>query len=228
MGILFLTDALCFAPSLSNLATDDLAALLNFVNFLVESPQGANRPLGIQQYTEKLKLNLKLQNLYLSYFPIALDPIAYPITVQVRTANALNMYSRGIPVQPWIDVAPDKFILDIDGQLHLAFGQEYPYNFPNFNAFIRPVANEMQVSYWAGLDFQPYTPQSTISHEVKNLKIAAGEICKYLNTKMYQGVSSIQVPFDEFSVQFSQGNKAFQIPDILLYPFRNYKPRMRF
>jgi hypothetical protein len=230
MGILTTTDAPFFAPSLSNLSSEKLGALINYVNYLVESPQGANRPLAIKKWTEKLKLNIKLQNAYLSYRPLILDdPINYPITVQVRVANTLNYYGRGVPVQPWYDIEPSKFLLDIDGQIHCFFGQEYPFTYPNFNQNIRPTVTEMQVSYYSGLELISYNPQSEIkpSPDVMTLKSAAGEICNYLQSKLYSGVSSIQVPFDEFSINFNNQMEPFKIPDYLLYSFKNYKPYLK-
>lgn len=230
MGILTTTDALYFAPSLSSMSSDQLGALINYVNFLVESPSGANRELEVQKRTEKLKLNIKLQSAYLSYRPIILDdPVDYPINIKVRVANALNYYGRGVPVQFWNDIDPAQFLIDIDGEIHLFFGQEYPYQFPNYNQVIRPTATEVQVTYYSGLHLIPYVPYATTqpTKEVFNLKVAAGEICKYMTSKLYGGLTSVQVPFDELTLGFSNQVKPFEIPDYLLLPFRKYKPYIK-
>jgi hypothetical protein len=230
MGILSTTDALYFAPSLASLSPDDLGAIVNYVNFLVESPDGANRQLDIKKWTEKLKMNVQLQNVYLSYRPLILDnPIDYPISVKVRIANTLNYYGRGFPLQPWREIPMERVILDVDGQLHITFSADYFYLFLGYGLSIRPIATEMQVSYYSGLNIVPYIPyQNTqIEKEILDLKVAAGEICKYLNSKLYNGISSVQVPFDEFTVGFNNPDKAFRVPQELLYPFKKYKPYLK-
>jgi hypothetical protein len=234
VGLLNLNDALTFVPSWSSLDGTQLGSLINLINYTIESPSGANRALGITQYTELKKLTLKVQNTFLSYRPLVfnstVDPSSqisfsgndlYKAQFQIRIADALNYFGRGVPVQPWIKLDnKDMIQVEGNGQLSLFLTQAYFYNYPEFTQSIRMIATEIRCQYWAGLDFTKTTPELT------NLKIAACEVGKYLQSKQYSGVSSIQGPFDDLTVGFnSSGASAYSVPDYLLLPFRRYRAK---
>jgi len=226
-GILTTTDATTLVPSLSSLDTNTLGAMVNYINYLVESPEGANRPLGITKWTEKIRLTLKLQNCYLAYHPLILnDQTNYPYSFKVRIADALNYYGRAVPVQPWLSLDNTMIQIDDDSQVSLFLTQAYFYNYPEFSQSIRTIATEMLASYYAGFNLVPLT--SNPDPVVYNLKMAAGEIIKYYTSKLYAGIGSLSVPFDEFDISFNQKGSPYQVPDYLLAPFRKYKPYIRY
>ena len=237
MGLLTVNDALTFVPSWSSLDGAQLGSLVNLINYTIESPSGANRALGITQYTELKRLTLKIQNTFLSFRPLVFNPTVDPTSqiiftgndlykahFQIRIADALNYYGRAVPVQPWLTLDNKNMVqVETNGQLSLFLTQAYFYNFPEFSQSIRTIATEIRCQYWAGLDFTKTTPELT------NLKIAACEIGKYLQSKQYSGVSSIQGPFDDLTVGFnSSGASAYKVPDYLLLPFRRYRAKTVF
>ena len=233
MGLLNVNDALTFVPSWSSLDGAQLGSLINLINYTIESPSGANRALGITQYTEIKSLAVKVQNTFLSFRPLvfnsSVDPTSrisftgndlYKAHFQVRIGNMLNYYGRGVPVQDWRTLDNNMVQIDTNGLLSLFLTQTYFYNYPEFSQSIRPVATEIRCQYWAGLNFTKPTP------EITNLKIAACEIGKYLQSKQYSGVSSIQGPFDDLTVSFNSSEaSAYKVPDYLLLPFRKYRAK---
>jgi hypothetical protein len=235
-GLLTINDALTYAPAWASLDGAQVSSLVNLINYIVESPDGANRKLDIQQYIEIKRLTLKLQNTYLAYRPLVFKPGVdtstqisftgadlYNANFQIRIADAVNYYNRAVPVQPWLALPElgSQVQIEHNGQLSLFLTQAYFYNFPEFSQTIRTIATEIRCSYYAGYDFSQSTP------EITNLKIAACEIGKYCQSKLYSGVSSIQGPFDDLNVSFnSSGAQPYRVPSYLLLPFTRLRLKM--
>lgn len=199
-----------YAPSV-RLEGEALTGLLEYLQTIVESDAGANRSLEITEHTEKITLNFKLQNFWLSYFPLVTPP--EPL-IKVRMANAQDSFRRGISAFDWIVLNNEQYQIDFDSQVHLqpsAIAQSYGWG----RQFI---FTEAQVTYSAGIDFTQDTA------EVRSLKAACGQILTYMtNNQAYLGISAVNI-VGEHSVQYNV-TKAGEIPSSLLTPFKKYKIR---
>lgn len=209
--ILSLDDVSLYAPSIS-LTGDELNGAIFFVQSIIESSAGCNRPIEITSYEIQRKINVKFQSFYLPYLPII------EITeLQVRLLNLQDSFRRAIPSGEWFIVPNTNYEFSSNGSIELSlrrnFGNIYPVELNE------PIYSEIKCNYTAGLDF------SQDNDEIKKLKLAAIECLKYtLNSGAFKGVSELNVPFDEYRIKYSSDVKVGFIPDGLLLPFRKYRP----
>jgi hypothetical protein len=213
-------DLSLFAPSVT-LVDDALEGAISFVETIVEGDRGADRPLGIVQYREKLRVNLKFQNFRLTYVspstPIAEDP--EPI-IKVRLGNVTDGFNRAIAPDNWKVLTPDEYMIDVDGQINLStvYGRSWGYNQSWNSREPFPEFSEADVEYSAGIDFSEDTRQ------VRQLKAAFGRVLDWVcNTGSFKGVTSVELPFEELKISYGSGQLGM-VPDDLLLAFRKYKP----
>ena len=177
------------------LTGDDLLVAIAQAQAIIESPNGANRPLDITQKTEILKLNGGLQNAYLSWRYIVEDPA--PL-VWGRTGKMRNSYGEIIPASDWESITD--FRLD-DNEISI-IGSCY---------------SEIKVTYSSGFDFTDIT-----NPDVLYLKQHTGILLTYMQSPSFQGVKLLDVPFKEFKIEFD--NYAIDRLNFYLTPFRKYAP----
>ena len=182
------------------LTGDDLLVAIAQAQAIIESPNGANRPLDITQKTEILKLNGGLQNAYLSWRYIAEDPA--PL-VWGRYGKMQNSYGEIIPASDWESITD--FRLD-DNEISIV-GSSCRWN----------GYSEIKVTYSSGFDFTDIT-----NPDVLYLKQHTGILLTYMQSPSFQGVKLLDVPFKEFKIEFD--NYAIDRLNFYLTPFRKYAP----
>jgi hypothetical protein len=183
------------------LTGDDLLVAIAQAQAIIESPNGANRPLDITEKKEILTTNGRLQNVYLSWKPVLLDPA---IIVRGRYGKVKSPYGEVIPASDWETITG--FRVD-DNELTVLS-----------NSFCTGYS-ELEITYSSGFDFT-----DTTNPDVEYIKRHTGILLTYMQSPSFQGVKILDVPFKEFKIEFSQGVNAFEVPDWLMLPFRKYAP----
>lgn len=220
MAILTPSDAGIYAPDVT-LTGDALDSALLYVQALIESEKGANRPLEITSFTERKQVNLNAQTVYLSYVPVLEEPS--PV-IKVRTGNIQNMVRDVIPVGDWQTLEPDTYTLDVDGRLNFNENYYHYFNYGYYGSsgyYKHHYVSECELTYSSGWDFTQNTP------EINQLKASAGRILSWVygqNSGSYQGVKRLKVPFKEFEVEWSDKQLPGTIPDDLFLTFIKYRP----
>lgn len=213
MAILTEAELAIYAPSVS-LTGDAFDGAIAYTQMVMESPMGANRPLGLTEFTEIVRINQRLSTAYPSYFPIAASPA---ITVEVRIANQVNMYHRGSGVGEWIALGSDAFTLNENGRIDLDLAVIAFLRRQNFYR-----NNEARLIYTAGFDFSEATP------EVAAIKAIAGQILTYQQSPAFTGIKRQKVD-KEYEVEFgAQSQQAGAIPPSYLSMLARYRPRKFF
>lgn len=190
MTILSLSDKTKFFPGL--VMTDpQIEACIARAEALAQGPEGANRNLEIQQYTETQSVNLATQTCFLSYFPILSDPA--PV-IRVRRSGVAE-FGRMIPPQDWVQLAPDQYeIDDSTGEVRLLFGttvSSEPGFYGNWTRHLNARATEVKISYYSGFNFAADPPSYEIT-QIKNA-VAGIMLATTANPAYSQGVTQFQL-----------------------------------
>ncbi len=211
MAILTISDVSKYAPNVT-LTGDTLIGAIELAQSVIESDQGCNRPIEITSFKELLTVNTKTQSLWLSYTPIA---ISSEMNVKVRTGgNIQDRFRRYLPPSNWMILNSDQYLLDANGQIHLVNINL----FSNFN-YCTTLFSTAEVVYSAGIDFD------TDNSVTRSLKASAGKILDYVvNSGAFQGVTELEVPFDEFRIKYAQSANIGRIPDGYFSAWRKYRP----
>ncbi|MDJ0579083.1 hypothetical protein [Crocosphaera sp.] len=220
MAILTPADANTYAPDVT-LTGDALNSALLFVQSIIESGKGANRPLEVTEFQERKDVNIKAQTVYFSHTPVLTEPT--PV-IKVRLGNIMDFSRNVISIGDWVTVEDDAYTLDIDGRLNFNknFYRQFSYGFLGTRGhFGRHYTSECELTYSSGLDFTQNT------FEINQLKAAAGKILSYIegnNSMPYKGNKRLKVPFREFEVESSDKVLPGTIPDELFLSFVKYRP----
>ena len=223
MAILNDDDILKYCPSLADLiGTDELEGKLDYVQSLVESSLACNREIELKVWTEKINYvysSPRRNEFYLSYTPVDLT---YEPTIEIRKGHdpvhseyaLLNSlyyddnvypYYRTSNLDEYETLEPDDYSLYQNGELLIHKAS---------------LVRDIRIEYKSGLDF------SLDTQEIRNFKSAVGNLLNFItNDASYQGVKTVEVPFDEYKIEFNSKSEPFVIPSILLLPFKKYRPR---
>lgn len=222
MAILNDDDILKYCPSLANLiGTDELEGKLDYAQSLVESTLGCNREIEIKVWTEKINYvysSPRRNEFYLSYTPVDLTYVPIieirkgfdPVHSEYALLNSLYYDDNVYPyyrrvLDEYELLVPDDFTLYQNGELLIHKAS---------------LVRDIRIEYKSGLDF------SLDTQEIRIFKSAVGNLLNFIsNDASYQGVKSVEVPFDEYKIEFNSKSEPFAIPDILLLPFKKYRPR---
>ncbi len=223
MAILNDDDILKYCPSLAPLiGTDELDGKLDYVQSLVESSLGCNRPIELHIFSEKINYvysTPRRNEFYLAHTPIDLT---YVPTIEIRKGFApvhseyallnslyydenISPYYRRDTLDEYEELEPDDYTLFQNGEL-----------------LIHKVTlvRDIRVEYKAGLDF------TLTTQEIKSFKSAVGNLLNFItNDASYQGVKTVEVPFDEYKIEFNSKGEPYLIPPQLMLLFKKYCPR---
>ena len=215
MAILTEADIAIYAPTVTDTG-DVLAARILYIQSIMESAQGANRPLELTKFTEIVRINKKIQTTYPRYFPIAESPA---LTVEVRVANQLNYFDRPSGVDGWTLLDSSAYNLNENGRIDIDFIDSA---FQGRSSF-RYNNNEARLTYTAGFDFTQSTP------EINALKAIAGQLLTYQQSGSFEGVRRHRID-KEVEVEWfgSAGSGYGNFPPALLSPLFKYRPRSFF
>lgn len=211
MAILTEAEMPIYAPSVT-LTGVALDAQIAFIQGMMESPMGADRPLEIQSITEVRRVNWKTQTVHPRFFPIA-DPES--MTVEVRTANRLNGYHRASGAGDWDLLNSDQWNLNENGRIDLS-GDILAFFSSNCGQETR--VNEARLTYSSGFDFSEPSP------DVNFIKAIAGQILSYQMSPAYSGIKRQRVD-QEYEIEWQSGNVAGGLPLSLFVPLKKYIPR---
>jgi len=223
MAILNDDDILKYCPSLAPLiGTDELDGKLDYVQSLVESSLGCDREIELKVWTEKINYvysTPRRNEFYLAYTPVDLS---YEPTIEIRKGHdpvhseyaLLNSlyyddnvypYYRTANLDEYETLEPDDYTLYQNGELlvHKA-----------------SLVRDIRIEYKSGLDF------SLDTQEIRSFKSAVGNLLSFItNDASYQGVKTVEVPFDEYKIEFNAKGEPFVIPQQLMLLFKKYRPR---
>lgn len=198
MSILSEADKPIYFPDVT-LTGDALMGAIRSAQAIAESNIGASRPLELQQYTEVRTINSA--RALLTRLPI--DPTA-TLILSARSGGYRDVLGRSIPKSAWFPFQISDFKIDFD------IGEIFT---------LAPQITEIRATYTTGFDFTLDTP------DVKRIKSAVAEVLNYQQSNSYQGLLEVSVE-GEYKVRYgSSSGGAGTIPDLLLVPFRKYRPR---
>lgn len=223
MSILSDDDILKYAPSLANLiGTEELDGKLDYVQSLVESSLGCDREIELKIWTEKINYvysTPRRNEFYLAYTPIdltyvptieirkGLDPVhsEYALLNSLYYDDNVYPYYRTTNLDEYETLEPDDYTLYQNGELLI-----------NKASLVR----DIRIEYKSGLDF------SLDTQEIRSFKSAVGNLLSFItNDASYQGVKTVEVPFDEYKIEFNAKGEPFVIPPQLMLFFKKYRPR---
>ena len=222
MAILSDDHILKYCPSLAPLiGTDELEGKLDYAQSLVESSLACNREIEPKVWTEKINYvysSPRRNEFYLSYTPIDLT---YVPTIEIRKGfdpvhseyALLNSLYYDDNVYPYYRRGLDEYeVLEVDDYTLYQNGELLIHK--------ASLVRDIKITYKSGLDF------SLDTQEIRNFKSAVGNLLNFIsNDASYQGVKTVEVPFDEYKIEFNSKSEPFVIPSTLLLPFKKYRPR---
>ena len=223
MAILSDDDILRYCPSLAPLiGTEELEGKLDYVQSLVESSLGCDREIELKVWTEKINYvysTPRRNEFYLAYTPIdltyvptieirkGLDPVhsEYALLNSLYYDDNVYPYYRTTNLDEYETLEPDDYTLYQNGELLI-----------NKASLVR----DIRIEYKSGLDF------SLDTQEIRSFKSAVGNLLSFItNDASYQGVKTVEVPFDEYKIEFNAKGEPFVIPPQLMLLFKKYRPR---
>jgi hypothetical protein len=241
MAILTPTDLALLAPDLD---TDpgQVNAIIQQAQMIAEGPNGANRPLEIQEFIETPVLNGR-GFCKLSRIPI-LEGESYPVTVEIRGRRMLANFGLPLADNQWISLSENSDY-EVDYQLgeirilHANAGgidSTWSYyggrrSIYSTRPFRRPTEErtspEMRIKYTTGFDFQA----NPIDPRAQEIKIAVAAIARLQQSSLASGLKQYQVT-DFYSMTFSADSAAMVasaadktlLQDILMV-LKRYRPR---
>ena len=225
-------ECLQYAPGIT-LTGEPLTTAIALAQSLVEGINGANRPLEITQY----KKILTIPNTGRVIVPIRPMLSTPAPVVELRgsdTPPRFGVYS----IQEWEPLILDKdYKLDYDNNeisllaLSRVLQHEYYYHtgFRRYsrNPTVPRVKKQLKITYSSGINF------AATSETVVNLKRSLAAIVALRASPQSQGVKSVDVSDDSYSVEYASqsdylgisGNKTNGSPiNELLSIFRKYRP----
>ena len=205
------------------LASDRWNEAFEQVQGFAEGPQGANRPLDKQQFTEVKSLLTKTQSCFLSYWPIDSE-VAIAVETRIDSSHEWILLDAADH-----QLTPENQKLKIDrSPVHGGFSRSYGRRCVGLAS---PVGNrtgysEVRVTYTAGFNFEVNPP----SDRVLRMKRAGARILKYLYRgnglpAPVTGVSAISDTAAATNISINLAAGAGEVPDSLLAEFRRYRAR---
>lgn len=241
MSILTLADKAQFFSALE-LSDSELSSALARVQAIIEGPEGAHRPLGVQKFVDTPFMDGD-GIAQLSRLPIVNDGT---MTVQARGLTQNAPFGLTATVNQFIDLARNQeWTLDADlGEVQLsstafltysgnayatnqASGTRIPYA-ARRHSRTRPANQQPQlkVIYETGFDFCDIT-----NPIVQSLKAAAASVLGWVTGSNYEGIERVRVD-RRVEVQFQKGGSSSaggaapgSVPESMLMVFRQYRPR---
>lgn len=242
MSILTLSDLDTYAPSLANLDEAIANQTLATVGMLVQSFQGARRPLDKQSFQEIRPVHDN--RVLVSRMPLQLTPTAPIVEVRNQTHDAVV---DEVGWKEWRVIGPDQYEVDpTAGEIRFKFA--YDAGAGGSSDFGRrrqdrhtlrrgKLKNEVRVTYYTGFDFAAVNPPQ----EVIDLKYAMGAISELQysqKTALSSGNAVVEVEVkDEYRQRWASSTNLAALPgpngltgaaaylDQLMTVFRQYRPR---
>jgi len=241
VAILTPTDLALLAPDLET-EPGQVNAIIQQAQMMVEGPNGANRPLEIQEFTETPVLNGR-GYCKLSRLPI-LEGEAYPVTVEIRGRRMLANFGIPLADNQWITLSENSdyevdYVLGEIRILHANAGgidSTWSYyggrrSIYSTRPFRRPTeertAPEMRIKYTTGFDFQ----SESLSHDGQQIKYATAAIAKLQQSPLASGLKQYMLN-DFYSVTYSADSASMMtsgadktLLEDLLMVVKKYRPR---
>ena len=241
MAILTPADLAVLAPDL-DVDPGSVNAIIQQAQMIAEGPDGACRPLEIQEFTETPVLNGR-GFCKLSRLPI-LEGEAYPVTVEIRGRRMLANFGLPLADNQWVSLSENSdyevdYVLGEIRILHANAGgidSTWSYyggrrSIYSTRPFRRPTqertAPEMRIKYTTGFDFQA----NPLSHDAQQIKYAVAAIAKLQQSPMASGIKqynlndfySVTLGSDTASMLTSGEGKTL-LQDLLMV-VKKYRPR---
>ncbi len=241
MAILTPTDLALLAPDL-DADPGQVNAIIQQAQMIAEGPNGANRPLEIQAFTETPVLNGR-GFCKLSRLPI-LEGNSYPVSVEIRGRRMLASFGLPLADNQWITLSRNSdYEFDYQlGEIRLlhanAGGIDSTWSYYggrrsiySTRPFRRPTeertAPELRVKYTTGFDFQA----NPIDPRAQEIKVAVAAIARLQQSSLASGLKQYQVT-DFYSMTFGadtagmvvSGEGKTLLEDVLMI-LKRYRPR---
>lgn len=241
MAILTPTDLALLAPEL-DVDPGSITAIIQQAQMMVEGPDGANRPLEIQEFTETPVLNGK-GFCKLSRLPI-IEGESTPVTVAIRGQRMLASFGLPLSDNQWVVLTEgSEYEVDYDlGEIRLLYGNFNGY-YSSWSAyggrrsnyttrpFRRPTQErqpaEMRITYTTGFDFQA----ANLSHEAQQIKYATAGIAKLQQSplatglKQYNMTDFYSITYGADSASMASTSQSRTLMQDLLMIVKKYRPR---
>lgn len=250
MAILTPTDLALLAPDL-DLDPGVIMSTIQQAQMIIEGPDGANRPLEIQEFTETPVLNgrgfCKLSRLPIIEGQntvvegVVTVPNPTPVTVAIRGERMMYSFGFGAPLSDnqWVALSDTQYEVDYKlGEIRLLGG-----NFSGLvndwsfrrgsrsRPFRRPTQErkpaELRVTYTTGFDFQA----ASLSHEAQQIKSAVAAVAKLQQSPLISGLRQYSlndfysVTYGSDGAQMGASSQERTLMQDLLMVVRKYRPR---
>lgn len=199
MPILTESDKPIYFPDIT-LTGDALVGAILRAQSLAESNMGCDRPLEKTSFKEVCRVHSN-RIARLTHAPIIDETSDFHI--DARDGGYKDGFGRIIPMRAWFPLVESDYALDANtGEISLGLH-----------------LSEIRATYASGFDFSLDTP------DVRRIKSAVAAILNYQQSNAYQGLQEISVE-GEYKLRYGSSNGGVgTIPDVLLIPFRKYRPR---
>jgi hypothetical protein len=250
MAILTPTDLALLAPEL-DLDPGAIMSTIQQAQMIIEGPDGANRPLEIQEFTETPVLNgrgfCKLSRLPIIEGQdtivegVVTVPNPTPVTVAIRGERMMYSFGFGaVSDNQWVVLDSDYYEVDYDlGEIRLLWGNMVYNNWSSYGRrshystrpFRRPTQErkpaELRVTYTTGFDFQA----ANLSHEAQQIKSAVAAVSKLQQSPLISGLRQYSlndfysVTYASDGAQMGASSQERTLMQDLLMVVRKYRPR---
>jgi hypothetical protein len=251
MAILTPTDLALLAPEL-DLDPGAIMSTIQQAQMIIEGPDGANRPLEIQEFTETPVLNgrgfCKLSRLPIIEGQdtivdgVVTVPNPTPVTVAIRGERMMYSFGFVTPLSDnqWVVLDPDYYEVDYDlGEIRLLWGNMSYSDWSSYGRrsyystrpFRRPTQErkpaELRVTYTTGFDFQA----ANLSHEAQQIKSAVAAVSKLQQSPLISGLRQYNlndfysVTYGSDGAQMGASSQERTLMQDLLMVVRKYRPR---
>lgn len=251
MAILTPTDLALLAPDL-DLDPGAIMSTIQQAQMIIEGPDGANRPLEIQEFTETPVLNgrgfCKLSRLPIVEGQdtvvdgVVTVPNPTPVTVAIRGERMMYSFGFGTPLSDnqWVVLDPAYYEVDyVIGEIRLLWGNMAYNNWSAYGRrshystrpFRRPTQErkpaELRVTYTTGFDFQA----ANLSHEAQQIKSAVAAVAKLQQSPLISGLRQYSlndfysVTYGSDGAQMGASSQDRTLLQDLLMVVRKYRPR---
>jgi hypothetical protein len=239
MAILTPTDLALLAPEL-DIDPGSILATVQQAQMMVEGPDGANRPLEIQEFTETPVLNGR-GFCKLSRLPV-IEGEETPVTVAIRGQRMFAAFGFHTSNNQWFVLDTTQYEVDYElGEIRLlggnfsglastfsSYGRRSNYSSRPFH---RPTQErqpaEMRITYTTGFDFQA----ANLSHEAQQIKYATAGIAKLQQSPLATGLKQYNMN-DFYSVTYgadtaglTAASQTSTLMEDLLKIVKKYRPR---
>lgn len=251
MAILTPTDLAILAPEL-DIDPGSILATVQQAQMIIEGPDGANRPLEIQEFTETPVLNgrgfCKLSRLPIIEGAdtvvegVVTVPNPTPVTVAIRGDRMLSTFGFGTGVtnNQWVTLTATQYEVDyVLGEIRLLGGNfsglandwSFRRGGNGNRPFRRPTQerqpSEMRITYTTGFDFQA----ANLSHEANQIKYATAGIAKLQQSPLISGLKQYNlndfysVTYGSDGAQMGASSQTSTLMEDLLKIVKKYRPR---